>query len=225
MHASPSKSETNRQTGKHQVDEQRVRILDAAEWLFLQNGLENTRMVDIAAQAGITKVTLYRYFPNRDVIALEIQVRMLKKIASLLDPQDFEPSLACVKKIVQVMIRNFDGLRDAYRYVGMFDKIYLDNSPEVGLTHWTKDQLISWDWNGLALDDFLREFPHGNRVIMIMNTVIWFLEKLALRGELTWSDQSVPLEAHLKLFEDMILGYIEACMVPESTLSTQEGLS
>ena len=36
------------------MDEQRSSILDAAETLFLQNGLESTRMIDIAAQAGIT---------------------------------------------------------------------------------------------------------------------------------------------------------------------------
>ena len=70
-----SKLDTARQNGAHQVDEQRSSILDAAEALFLQNGLDSTRMIDIAAQAGITKVTLYRYFPNRDVIALEIHAR------------------------------------------------------------------------------------------------------------------------------------------------------
>jgi hypothetical protein len=45
-----------------------------------------------------------------------------------------------------------------------------------------------------------------------MSTVIWFLEKLALRGELTWSNQAVPLEAHLAAFEEMITGYIDRLM-------------
>ena len=79
-----SKLDTGRQNGRHQVDEQRSSILDAAEALFLQNGLESTRMIDIAAQAGITKVTLYRYFPNRDVIALAIHARMMEKIVALI---------------------------------------------------------------------------------------------------------------------------------------------
>lgn len=211
----PSKSETNRQTGKHQVDEQRAHILAAAEFLFLRDGLENTTMVDIAAQAGITKVTLYRYFPNRDVIAVAIQARMIRKIAALLDPEDLKPTLAGTRKIVQAMIRNFSALCDAYRYVGMFDKVYLDHPSEVALTRWTMEQLTSLTWRGLVLEDISQEYPQSARILMVMSTVIWFLEKLALRGELTWSDKSIPLEDHLKLFEEMIVGYIEQTMAPE----------
>ncbi|MCL5995391.1 MAG: TetR/AcrR family transcriptional regulator [Chloroflexi bacterium] len=208
MNRSTSKSEINRLNGKHQVDEQRASILDAAEKLFLQNGLENTKMVDIAAQTGITKVTLYRYFPNRDVIALEIQARMMNKIGSLLDPGDQNGSLESTRKLAQSMIRNFDLLRDAYRYMGMFDKLYLDTS-NAALTQWTKNQLISLPWSRVPSEDMVRKHPQGDRCIMIVSTVIWFLEKLALRGELTWSDQAVPLEEHLKLFEEMIMGYID----------------
>jgi AcrR family transcriptional regulator len=216
MNKSASKSESNRQNGKHQVDEKRISILNTAEKLFLQNGLENTKMVDIAARAGITKVTLYRYFPNRDVIALEIQARMIGKIASLLDPKDLEPSLEVAKKLTQSMIRNFDMLRDAYRYMGMFDELYLDNPHNSASAQWTKNQLISMPWIRAVTLDTTREYPQGNRFLMVISTVIWFLEKLALRGELTWSDQAVPLIEHLKLFEEMILGYIDRSMNPKT---------
>ena len=45
---------------------------------------------------------------------------------------------------------------------------------------------------------------------MAVSTVIWFLEKLALRGELTWSDEAVPLQQYLDHFEDMIVSYIDS---------------
>jgi AcrR family transcriptional regulator len=205
----PSKLEANRQEGKHQVEEQRTNILDAAEQLFLQRGLAHTNMVDIAAQASIAKVTLYRYFPNRDAIALEIQTHTMNRIASLVDLGDQEISLESVKALARVMIRNYRLLRDAYRYMGMFDQLYLDHPPDVPLTQWTKDQLISFHWSGETLEGIAHKYPQGDRFVMIMSTVIWFLEKLALRGELTWSDQAVPLEEHLSSFEEMIVGYIE----------------
>lgn len=215
MNRSPlknTKSAINRQTGKHQVDEQRACILEAAEKLFLQNGLENTTMVQIANQASITKVTLYRYFANRDVIAYEIHIRMMKRIISLVEQAQPVWSIASMKNLAQAMIRNFERLRDEYRYMGMFDKIYLDNPPESALTQWTKRQLLSFSWEGITLEDVWLRSPEGNRLVMVMNTVIWFLEKLALRGELTWSDRTLPIEEHLKLFEEMVLGYIERCM-------------
>jgi AcrR family transcriptional regulator len=212
MKTRSSKLENSRQTGKHQVDDQRLSILDAAETLFLQNGLEKTKMVDIAALAGITKITLYRYFPNRDAIALDIQARMLQKITSLVTEEDSLIPVKREKKLIQMMIRNFGVLRDSYRYIGMFDQIYLDNTQDADTIKATKDQLItlSLEW-GASLENVPEDF-HNNRYLMIISTVIWFLEKLAMRGELTWSDRAVPIEEHLRLFEEMILNYIDRFM-------------
>ena len=83
-------------------------------------------MVDIAAEAGITKVTLYRYFPNRDEIAVEIHARMLNRVAEMVPAQETEYTLENAAKIIRLMIENFDALRDAFRYMGMFDSLYLD---------------------------------------------------------------------------------------------------
>ena len=47
-------------------------------------------------------------------------------------------------------------------------------------------------------------------------TRIWFLEKLALRGELTWSNKEVPLEEHLRIFEDMITGYFDRLIADQN---------
>jgi len=218
MDQSASKLAAGRQQGEHQVDEQRAAILDAAEALFLRNGIEGTRMNAIAAQAGITRMSLYRYFPNRDEIALEIQKRMLGRIAALIATEDMvgDP-LETMKKLARSMVRNFATLRDAYRYIGMFDSLYLDNPPGTEITEWTKHQLVTFLWNGVSMEALTREVPQGNRLNMAISTVIWFLEKLALRGELTWSDRSIPLEEHLRAFEDMIIGYIERELGPKET--------
>ena len=214
MDMTPSKSAQNRMTGKHQVEEQRASILDAAETLFLQTGLDNTTMVEIARQAGITKVTLYRYFSNRDEIALAIHLRMLNKITSTIDlgegdPAGSESTLVDQRRRARAMIRNFSQLRDAYRYVGMFDKIYLDDAPDAVLTQWTKERLVSMGYGRQTTGEAQGSHSPTSQIPVIMNTVIWFLEKLALRGELTWSDQTVPLEEHLRVFEAMIMGYFD----------------
>jgi AcrR family transcriptional regulator len=209
MEKATSKLAAIRQTGKHQVGEQRASMLDAAERLFLQNGLENTKMIDIASAAGITKITLYRYFPNRDVIALEIHKRMLLKIGALVELGENGISLALAKSLAQMMIRGFFELRDAYRYMGMFDTLYLDHTRDTTLTRWAMEQLSDSELVRLAAREGTRIAPQYNRVVMVINTVVWFLEKLAQRGELTWSEPTVTLEEDLKLFEEMILGYFE----------------
>lgn len=42
------------------------RILDAALTIFSQKGFVSASMDDIAAEAGLTKPTLYQYFPSKD---------------------------------------------------------------------------------------------------------------------------------------------------------------
>jgi hypothetical protein len=100
-------------------------------------------------------------------------------------------------------------MRDRYRYTGMFDKIYLDNPPDSTLTMWTFSQLIAAGFVPHSSQAGSAAEPYSEELTVIMNTVIWFLEKLALRGELTWSNKEVPLEEHLRIFEDLIMGYFD----------------
>lgn len=212
-----SKSAIQRYVGKFQLDEQRAAILDAAEKLFLEIGIEKTRMIDIAKRAGITRVTLYRYFASRDEVAVEVHLRLIKKNAQIghFDPQDH--SIEGLKLRVQAMIRNFPLLRDRFRYSGMFDKIYLDNPPDSSLTQWTFNQLVMVGFEPYSAREGVNADPFHEEMMVIMNTVVWFLEKLAMRGELTWANKDVPLEEHLRIFENMIMGYFDRLIDSENS--------
>lgn len=48
--------------------ERRQRILDAARYLILRQGLRATTMEAIAREAGVAKPTLYVYFPDKDAV-------------------------------------------------------------------------------------------------------------------------------------------------------------
>lgn len=52
--------------------ERRQRIVDAARFLVLRNGLRATTMEAIAREARIAKPTLYGYFPDKDAVFLAI---------------------------------------------------------------------------------------------------------------------------------------------------------
>jgi len=47
-------------------------ILDAALQQFTEKGFSATRMIDVAKAAGISKGTLYLYFPNKEAIFQEV---------------------------------------------------------------------------------------------------------------------------------------------------------
>lgn len=210
-----SKTASNRQNGKHQLDEQRERILDTAEKLFLLNGIDKTRMIDIATEAEITKMTLYRYFPDLDAIAFQIHSRMSQKIISttVLDSKDLEITLENAKKTSQRLIHNFHELRDAYRYLGMFDSIYLDRFTDADMPHQTIDKLnVVSPISPASLDRAISNSPDGVRFNTIISTVNWFLQKSAMRDDMNWHNDHVSLDTHIAVFEDMIMLYIQHCL-------------
>jgi AcrR family transcriptional regulator len=212
MSTSFSKSANNRQNGKHQVRERRTSILVTAEKLFLQNGLEKTSMVDIARAAGITKVTLYRYFSDREPIANEIAEQMLNKIAAAADIQGQGLSLESLKKMAQAMIKNFHNLHDAYRLIGMVGQLYGDRYPNDSLAGWFERYIFTVGGNEINYHDIVQSVPQGKQIVMIFNTLMSFLERMASRNELLSGEQEVTLDNQLNLFSEMISSYFDQLM-------------
>jgi AcrR family transcriptional regulator len=203
-----SNLEKVRRNGSTQVDAQRLNILDAAEKLFLEKGLESTNMSEIAAEAGITRVSLYRYFPDRHPIAFEIAVRMLRKILESSDNGERPITFKSLRDIATRTIEQFDQLRTAYRYLGMFDHLYGDHYPDEKLAAWYKEQISSLGWIE-EIDQEGTLFAKLAPIVMINNCIMSFLQKLAVRGDLIAAEQGVPLDAQLNFFKEMIHVYFD----------------
>lgn len=208
--------EQNRINGLYQVNEQRDAILAAAETLFLQKGLENTTMGDIAKGTGIHRVTLYRYFPDRDPMAFEIAVRMLRKIKSSTDISEQPVYLRAVEENTLAMIDQFHQLREAYRFLGMFDHLYGDHYPNETLAAWFKEQVNAMRWGkGRFQGEITGEVRA--QVVMLLNAIMSFLEKMAARGDLMAGEQEVSLDDELRLFKRMVRVYIDDIIAAAQT--------
>jgi len=203
-----SQLEKDRQSGKTQVEVQRISILEAAEKTFLEKSLEHTSMKDIAAAAEITRASLYRYFPDIATIAFEIAVKMLKKITDATNSEESTFSLETIRTSVVRMIDQFYPLRPAYRYIGMFDHLYGDNYPDEKLAAWYKEQLFALDWIGISSIEISSGID-PEQIAMIGNCTLSFLEKMAARGELLSVEQEVSLDSGLTFYKDMINVYFE----------------
>ena len=203
-----SKLEAGRQEGKNQADDRRLAILDAAEQLFLDRGLENIGMSDIAAAAGISRVSLYRYFPDRDPIVFEVAARMLRKIAETAGDLESSSTPIPIRDFMLAMIDRFYELRDAYRFIGMFNHLYGDHYPNEILADWFREQAFS---TVPYRSELRREDLRGERaqIAVIFNTIMSFLEKMAGRGDLMASEQGVPVVQQLSIFRGIIEAYLD----------------
>jgi AcrR family transcriptional regulator len=67
-----------------------TRILDAAMERFSAQGITSTTMSQLAADVGISRVWLYRYFGNRDAVVAALlgreAKRFLDRLVALIDP-------------------------------------------------------------------------------------------------------------------------------------------
>lgn len=68
---------------EREKEQRRNMILDAAEKLYFSKGVEVTTMDDVAAEAELSKGTLYLYFKNKDDINFGINFRGLEILKSL----------------------------------------------------------------------------------------------------------------------------------------------
>ncbi len=60
---------------QQQAEERRNQLIDVALELFGQNGIEATRVSDIAREAGVAQGLLYHYFPSKDALLAAIVER------------------------------------------------------------------------------------------------------------------------------------------------------
>ena len=79
-----------------QVDAARARLLEATSRCIAREGLAATSVGAVAAEAGVSRQTVYRYFAGRDQLALRaifaegnaLRARMISQLAPLTEPDD-----------------------------------------------------------------------------------------------------------------------------------------
>lgn len=74
-------------------EEARRRLLEAAGRCIVRRGNAQIRMAEVADEAGVSRSTLYRYFPNRDEVLLGLMLARVdtalgELVASLRHPDD-----------------------------------------------------------------------------------------------------------------------------------------
>ncbi|MBL8454187.1 MAG: TetR/AcrR family transcriptional regulator [Zoogloea sp.] len=77
-------------------DLKRQMILDAAERIFQQEGLDGAHMRAIAREAGYTVSALYKYYPSKEEIYADLLAASLDRLHAAVEgatPADAEPAL------------------------------------------------------------------------------------------------------------------------------------
>ena len=86
-------------------------ILDAAAHVFSEQGTA-ANLADVAAAAGVSRATLYRYYPNREALLKALAAHALNELANRLNDAGLER--ATVKEAIERLARALVAVGDRY---------------------------------------------------------------------------------------------------------------
>ncbi len=90
----------------------------AAARLFGERGLDATSMADIAAEAGVSRATVFNHFPSKGLMLDAISARSLREYRSLLTgllDDETTPTAELLRQLYRDMAIELERFRDLYR--------------------------------------------------------------------------------------------------------------
>jgi AcrR family transcriptional regulator len=118
-------------------ERQRRRILEAAERLFDERGIDRVTIADIVNAAGIRTSTLYEYFANKDDVVWAIVGDLLADAAvrakQAMDQRD--TALAKITALLEFMADGLTNDPSKVRFMAQFDAMYA--------RQWSPERLLS----------------------------------------------------------------------------------
>src|ERR1043166_7714001 len=106
-----------------------AQILDAALEVFAERGLAASRLDDIARRAGVSKGTIYSYFPNKEALFREvIRSTVVSQIES--GERDFESATTSATESLERHMRRHWAFIRSPKFAPIFRLIYAEISQQ-----------------------------------------------------------------------------------------------
>ena len=159
----------------------REKIFEVALRKFCEKGIEGTKLKDVAEEAVVSERTLYRYFPTKDVLAMELYLANLrilnddsifKELITARDNTSFHHNMKTFKQEI------IDGIRNIPERL-LYDLLYnvfaarRHEDPSQNTHHfmqrdWYKEASESWGEDGVLIFEAVSMLlAYTQRLIML----------------------------------------------------------
>lgn len=112
----------------HEEKEIKERILNQAEQLFIQFGYSKVTMDEIAASIGMSKKTLYKFFPGKEALVKEMITSLKCSVDDYIDSVWANDQMGFMEKLKSVM--NFIGKQTSKLHGPLLEDLH-KNIPEI----------------------------------------------------------------------------------------------
>jgi AcrR family transcriptional regulator len=197
-----------------QRSSRRAEILRAARELFLERDLPGVTMKDVQQRAGISRVTLYKYFRSIHELAFAIQTEVLRELSD-------EAEAAATGASGRERLRNYltAGVRKALaephlvRFTALFDHYYRNAYPDPQLQEEYRRfigslrGLRSRVEDGVADGSLRSDIEAGQLVHLLAHAHLGMLQRILVRAEILRQESGTDPEAVLLRHVDMLVSY------------------
>lgn len=196
----------------------KILVLDAAERIFTDKGIERTTMQDIANEANLGVATVFRFFPKKEKLVVAVVTRRLESVL-----EDFQAiadkPLSCFQKIELL----FD------HYISLFEiddsSVKLMENFDSFAAHYTEPlediesfysvyQKVSKVFStiieqGMHDGSIRTDLPPNETLTTVVNAFVTFARKLSLQKNILVVKPDLPSEEQLVLFKHCILSFLK----------------
>ncbi|PGZ57412.1 TetR family transcriptional regulator [Bacillus cereus] len=202
---------------EEQRNKRRKEVLEAARKLFIEKNFPQVTMNDIASEAGISKVTLYKYYKSIDEIAFELQYLLFLDMGNFFgnssdDIPASEQILMFIKRWSDFLsaredILRFQAIFDLYYRVQYLDITQVDSRQE--LIRRSREDLGSLFVRGQNEGNIRTDIQAKELAAWTINNLIAMVHRLAARGELLEKDSFVSKERIMEMTIESIINFIQ----------------
>ncbi len=201
-------------------EKKKLLIIDKARYIFLQKGLFNTVMDDIANEVGLTRRTLYRYFETKEELAYETTIQLLNEwndyhetVFRSLKGDSIERFETFLMKLIDYMAIRIDVMK----YLGEFDFYFKDERTSVALTDSMErfnnvilksDALLTDLLVSGIKDGSMKTDMNVSLMVATISNVLWsFGQRIAIRGDMIHEETGIEA---IELIKKQVEIYVTA---------------
>lgn len=204
-----------------QVESRRTEICEAALEEFIEKGIDRARIEDIARRAEVGPATVYRYFENKQNLAVECAAGFWSSQVDALLPEIEKVKKADLSGYEQVaaLLQVVGGLYHTnpiwLRLLEQFDNyVVREKIPRELLTEYensifrTQNILLDAIWAGQKDGTIRKDLDGRSFCVTTTHAITALSQKLLLRGDVLQSDAQLNAETQLRMLVGMALSYI-----------------
>lgn len=198
----------------------------ASARLFLEKGIDNVKMTDIAAETGIGVATLYRYFGTKTRIVIIAMTYLWndlnKKFNGVFESEAFrkQTGIKQLSDLMRMTLVFYNANRDFIKLLGEFDLFLIRESvPKEELEGYERSIINFYPFfeqayqTGLR-DGSVREMENFSLCYTTFAHALMELSKKLMQGELLPSDDFANASSELSLLVDTAVYYLTPRCTP-----------